>query len=88
MTVRELIAVLQKLPQDLDVRVWDEPEDDYVPVTGAIKESGCPYVDLLTDEGAYAQHHGGIGGELVAPEEDESPSSRVSADEDAKEKGE
>lgn len=70
MNVRELIAALKKLPQDLDVRVWDEAEDDYVPVTGAIKESGCPYVDLLID--------GDDNSGTVASEEDASPSSRDS----------
>lgn len=47
MTVRELIKALSKLPQDVDVRVWDEESDEYVPVTDALLEDGSTCVDLL-----------------------------------------
>lgn len=47
LTVAGLIAELQKLPPDLEVRIWDADEDDYVPVVTAWKESGTPSVDLL-----------------------------------------
>lgn len=50
MKVSELIAALKKLPQDLPVRVWDEDEDDYVPVVEALYEDGTSAVDLLTHQ--------------------------------------
>lgn len=56
MTVRELIAALQKLPQGLDVRVWDHEEDDWLPVVEALYEDGTAAVDLLTHAGGpYVQ---------------------------------
>lgn len=50
MTVKELIAALNKMPQDLDVRIWDEEEDDYMPVRQVLYEDGTSAVDLLAHE--------------------------------------
>lgn len=47
MTVRELIEALSKLPQDADVRVWDEMGDEYAPVADALLEDGHTCVDLV-----------------------------------------
>lgn len=47
MTVKQLIAQLSKLPQDLDVCVWDHEEDDYMPVVSAFYEDGVSTINLL-----------------------------------------
>lgn len=49
-TVRELIANLERMPPDLDVRVWDGDEDDWAPVTEVLYEDGTSAIDLLTGE--------------------------------------
>ena len=50
MKVRELIATLKKQPPEMEVRVWDADEDEFVPVTGAVFEDGSTVVTLLTCE--------------------------------------
>jgi len=50
MTAIELIAKLQKVPPTLQVRIWDEEEDDYVPIKEVLWEDGSAVVDLLTYE--------------------------------------
>jgi hypothetical protein len=50
MIVKELIAALRKMPQELEVCTWDHEEDEYIPITGAIFEDGCSDVHLLTEE--------------------------------------
>ncbi len=52
MNVRQLIEELKKMPPDLEVRVWDDLEDVYVPVVQVLYEDGTSSVDLLTDEQA------------------------------------
>ena len=49
MNVRQLIAELQKMPPDLEVRLWDEDEDDFMPVAQVLYEDGTSSVDLLTE---------------------------------------
>jgi len=56
MTVSELIAQLQACPPDLEVRIWDELEDDYVPIGGAFFEDGATSVDILD-----ASEYSGLG---------------------------
>jgi hypothetical protein len=48
MKVRELIAELQKCPPEMNVEVWADEEDDFVPVTQVIYEDGCPEIHLHT----------------------------------------
>jgi len=50
MTVKELIAQLQALPPDMEVVIWDEEEDEYMPVVEALYEDGCSEIMLLTVE--------------------------------------
>ena len=37
MTVAKLISCLQKLPQDLEVRIYEEEPDTFVPITNAVR---------------------------------------------------
>jgi hypothetical protein len=46
--VRELIAELRKLPPEMEVEVWDDAEDEFVPVVQALWESGTSAVHLQT----------------------------------------
>jgi len=48
MTVRELIAELGTMPQELQVCVWDTEADDWEPVKEVLFEAGHSTVDLLT----------------------------------------
>ncbi len=49
MKVHALIAELTKLPPEAEVRIWDEQEDEYLPIAQAIHEDGAEgVVDLLT----------------------------------------
>ncbi len=48
MTARELIAVLKKLPPDLDVVMWDVEADEWLPVAEAILEDGTSHIALDT----------------------------------------
>ena len=50
MKVRELIRELKRMPPELQVCVWDAPEDEYVPVVQALFEDGTSHVALLTKE--------------------------------------
>jgi hypothetical protein len=47
-TVSELIKELQKLPSEFPACIWVEKDDEYVEVTYAIYEDGCPEVHLET----------------------------------------
>jgi hypothetical protein len=37
------------MPPDLEVCVWDEDADEYVPVADVVFEDGTSTIDLLTD---------------------------------------
>lgn len=50
MNVRQLIEMLQQLPSEAPVRIWDEEEDDFVEVQDALYEDGTSCVDLLPYE--------------------------------------
>ena len=66
MNVRELIAALQKCPPEMDACVWDESEDDWVPITMALHEDGHTVIQLLTDDPPPVVHpvhaYGSCGG--------------------------
>ncbi len=49
MKVSELIRALRKLPQDIDVTVWDAEADDWAPVSEALYEDGTVEVQLLPE---------------------------------------
>ena len=65
MTVGELIEALKKLPEYMEAVVWDEEQDDHVPVVEALFEDGSTEIVLLTKpSGALPVHkHGSCGGE-------------------------
>lgn len=48
MTVEEVIKELQALPPTMEVVIWDEEQDEYMPVVQALHESGCSDIMLLT----------------------------------------
>lgn len=48
MTVGELIAKLEAMPEGMEVCAWNEDEDDYVPIQDVLWEEGHTSVDLLT----------------------------------------
>lgn len=48
MTVMELMAELGRCPPDMEVCVWNDAKDDYVPIVEALWEDGTTHVDLLT----------------------------------------
>lgn len=56
MKVREVITQLSGLPPEMEVEVWDQPQCDYVSVTGVIWEDGDTAVHIL------------IGGETILSE--------------------
>lgn len=48
MKVRDIIKALQKLPQDLEGKVWDE--DENMPIVQVLWEDGTSHVQFLTRE--------------------------------------
>jgi hypothetical protein len=52
MKVRELIDALKKMPQELDACIWDEDDQEFVPVQDVLFEEGHSTVDL------HALHQG------------------------------
>jgi hypothetical protein len=65
MTVRELIAALQKCPPELEVVLWGgEDADDWVPVEDALYEDGASHIAILPyASGALPVHaFGSCGG--------------------------
>jgi len=48
---KELIEILKRFdPKGVcEVRIWDADEDEYMPVTGAVCDSGAPEIDLFSD---------------------------------------
>jgi hypothetical protein len=47
MTVKALIAMLRKMPQEAEARVFDADAEEWMPVSGATY--GGPNVDLYSD---------------------------------------
>jgi hypothetical protein len=64
MTVRELIAALQRCPPEMDVCVWDHEQDDWMPVVEALNEWGSTHIALLIHpSGVLLVHvYGSCGG--------------------------
>lgn len=50
MNVKELIKQLSNMPPEMDVVIWDDVQDDYVPVTYALFEDGATDIALETGE--------------------------------------
>lgn len=67
MNVRELIAALQQCPPEMDACVWDDAQEEWVPVTMALYDDGVSDIHLLTQDPPPVTNpvhaHGSCGGE-------------------------